>query len=392
MKRILLLMQFILLTLLPCKSQKNEVKFEKDGSFYVSAIINDSIEGRFVFDTGASGLYFDSTFVKRHSSIIKTNLDTARMRGAGATDDKQVYVVKDTVKISVGNYIHSFPKSPILKLTDINGENIAGIIGNEFIKNKILIIDNERSVLKIDSVINPKKYNTIIPFKYVDKRVYFPVELKITDNQAITADLLMDLGCADAVILNTPYFNSLKSQNILPQKIVDYTILFGGALGGNSNGGDFRISSLKLGNHLISNPIISFSKDTLGAFSKTDYDGLIGNEILDRYNFAIDYYNQKLYLTENSKSSKVFKSSLAGFYAMKMNDIATVMSIYYQSDAYKSGIRLGDTIVSINNKRLKDLSELEFKDEMKDEGKQVKLTILRNKKPIEISFYLKYLL
>ncbi len=113
---------------------------------------------------------------------------------------------------------------------------------------------------------------------------------------------------------------------------------------------------------------------------------------MDRYNFAIDYYNQKLYLTENSKSSKVFKSSLAGFYAMKMNDIATVMSIYYQSDAYKSGIRLGDTIVSINNKRVKDLSEQEFKDEMKEEGKQVKLAILRNKKPIEISFYLKYLL
>lgn len=75
-----------------------------------------------------------------------------------------------------------------------------------------------------------------------------------------------------------------------------------------------------------------------------------------------------------------------------MNDIAIVMSIYYQSDAYKSGIQLGDTIVSVNNKKVKDLSEQELKNEMKEEGKQVKLTILRNKKPIEISFYLKYLL
>lgn len=274
----------------------------------------------------------------------------------------------------------------------MNGENIAGIIGNKFIKNKILIIDNERSILKIDSVINPGKYNTIIPFKYIDERIYFPVELNIRGNQTITANLLMDLGCADAVILNSPYFDTLKLKNILPQNIIDYTILFGGALGGNSNGGDFRIASLKLGNSQINSPIISFSKDTLGAFSKTDYDGLIGNEILDRYNYAIDYHNQKLYLTENSKSSKVFKSGLTGFYAMKMNDIAIVMSIYYQSDAYKSGIQLGDTIVSVNNKKVKDLSEQELKNEMKEEGKQVKLTILRNKKPIEISFYLKYLL
>lgn len=314
------------------------------------------------------------------------------MRGAGATDYRQVLLVKDTVKITVGSYNHNFTVSPILKLTDMNGENIAGIIGNKFIKNKILIIDNERSILKIDSVINPGKYNTIIPFKYIDERIYFPVELNIRGNQTITANLLMDLGCADAVILNSPYFDTLKLKNILPQNIIDYTILFGGALGGNSNGGDFRIASLKLGNSQINSPIISFSKDTLGAFSKTDYDGLIGNEILDRYNYAIDYHNQKLYLTENSKSSKVFKSGLTGFYAMKMNDIAIVMSIYYQSDAYKSGIQLGDTIVSVNNKKVKDLSEQELKNEMKEEGKQVKLTILRNKKPIEISFYLKYLL
>lgn len=68
------------------------------------------------------------------------------------------------------------------------------------------------------------------------------------------------------------------------------------------------------------------------------------------------------------------------------------MSIYYQSDAYKNGLRLGDTIVSINNKNVKDLSEQDFNNEMKEEGKQIKLTIIRDNKPKEISFYLKYLL
>jgi len=68
------------------------------------------------------------------------------------------------------------------------------------------------------------------------------------------------------------------------------------------------------------------------------------------------------------------------------------MSIYYQSGAYKNGLRLGDTIVSINNKNVKDLSEQDFNNEMKEEGKQIKLTIIRDNKPKEISFYLKYLL
>ncbi len=372
-------------------TEKNGVKFEKDGHFYIYAIINDSIEGRFVFDTGASGLYLDSTFVKKHNSIIKSILDTARMRGAGATEYKQVLLVRDSVLISVGNYLHNFINSPILKLTDINGENIAGIIGNEFIKDQILIIDNDELTLTIDTVIDTKKYEITIPFKFNNGRIYLHTDLTMKNGETVTSKLLVDLGCSDAIILNTPYFKSLQ-KSVLPDNIVDYTILYGGALGGNSDGGDFRISSIKLGTDIINNPIISFSKDTLGAFSKTDYDGLLGNEILDRYNYAIDYHTQKLYLTKNAKSKKIFKSSLTGFYAMKTNDVAIVMSVYYQSDACKNGIKLGDTIVEINDKKVKDLTGKEFYEEMNGEGKQIKVIVLRNEKPIEISFYLKYLI
>ncbi|NLO69874.1 MAG: PDZ domain-containing protein [Porphyromonadaceae bacterium] len=391
MKKNILFIIIISFLSLSCSTEKNGVKFEKDGHFYIYAVINDSIEGRFVFDTGASGLYLDSIFVKNHNSIIKSILDTARMRGAGATGYKQVLLIKDSVSISVGNYVHNFTNSPILKLTDINGENIAGIIGNEFIKNQILIVDNDKLTLKIDTVVDTKKYEITIPFQFDNGRIYLPVDLTMKKGQTVTSKLLVDLGCSDAIILNSPYFKSLK-KSILPDNIIDYTILYGGALGGNSDGGDFRITSIKLGNDIINNPIISFSKDTLGAFSKTDYDGLLGNEILDRYNYAIDYHAQKLYLTKNATSKKNFKSSLTGFYAMKTNDVAIVMSVYYQSDAYKNGIKLGDTIVAINDKKVKDLTEKEFYEEMNGEGKQIKVTVLRNENLIEVSFYLKYLI
>ncbi len=79
-------------------------------------------------------------------------------------------------------------------MTDINGENIAGIIGNEFIKNQILSIDNERSVLRIDTFIDSKKYDEIIPFQYINGRIYLPVELNIQANQTHKANLLVDLG------------------------------------------------------------------------------------------------------------------------------------------------------------------------------------------------------
>lgn len=381
-----------LLTFSSCTNKKDEVKFEKDGCFYIYASINDSIKGRFVFDTGADGLYLDSTFLTRHHSIIKSDLDTARMRGAGSTEYKQVFLVKDTVKIAIGNYTHSFTDSPILKLTDINGDNIAGIIGNEFIKNQILIIDNESLTMKIDTTVNLKTYKMVISFDYDDGRIYLPVNLNMKENLPVTAKLLMDLGCPEAIILNSHYSKSLEAQNILPQNRIDYKILSGGALGGNSEGSDFRISSIKLGTDIIDKPIISISKDTLGAFSKADYDGLLGNEILDRYNYAIDYRNQKLYLTPNAKSSAPFKSTRIGFAAIKRNDIAIVNSIYYQSDAYKNGLRLGDSIISINNKKVSELTEQEFYNEMKLKREDMKVTVRRDDQQIDISFTLKHML
>jgi hypothetical protein len=375
-----------------CTNKKDEVKFEKNGCFYIYATINDSIEGRFVFDTGADGLYFDSTFLTLHNSIIKSDLDTARMRGSGSTGYKQVLLVKDTVKIAVGKYTHSFTNSPILQLTDINGDNIAGIVGNEFIKNQILIIDNERLVLRIDTAVNSKKYEIAIPFDYIDGRIYLAVDLNMKENLTVTANLLMDLGCSDAIMLNSPYSKSLETRSILPQNRIDYKILTAGALGGSSEGSDFKINSINIGNDIIDNPIICITKDTLGAFSRTDYDGLLGNEILDRYNYAIDYRVQKLYLTKNAKSNTPFKSTLKGFGAIKRNDVAIVNTIYYQSEAYMNGLRLGDSIVSINNKKVRELTEQEFNEEMKAEGKEIKMTLLRNEGLIDISFTLKYLL
>ena len=55
MKRIILLTQLVFAVFFHCKSQVNEVRFEKDGYFYIYATVNDTIEGRFLFDTGASG-------------------------------------------------------------------------------------------------------------------------------------------------------------------------------------------------------------------------------------------------------------------------------------------------------------------------------------------------
>ncbi|NLZ73713.1 MAG: PDZ domain-containing protein [Bacteroidales bacterium] len=76
---------------------------------------------------------------------------------------------------------------------------------------------------------------------------------------------------------------------------------------------------------------------------------------------------------------------------MKRGDFATVESIYYQSEAYKNGLQLGDTIIKINNRDIKDITNSEFYDIQKNKN-EIKLTITRYNEVLNVSFIPKELL
>ena len=171
--RLFLIVIFGFISFLSFSKGKKEVPFQNDGYIYVEALLNDTIRGRFVFDTGASNLVLDSTFVSKHSSIIQNKLDTARMGGAGNSQAQQVLVINNPIKISLSSNNHTFSFAPILELTKLNGENIAGIIGNKFIGEKLLFINNENSTLKIDTIIDKGNYPISIPFEKEKNRIFF---------------------------------------------------------------------------------------------------------------------------------------------------------------------------------------------------------------------------
>lgn len=126
------------------------IPFYKDGCFYIKAFLNDSIEGHFILDTGADGLYLDSTFLSKHQSLAKAAPQSVKMRGAGSTVYKEVILLKDSIKVTISDsYTHTFTDIPILKLTDINGDDIAGIIGNEFIEShRVLFLRHFRCIFE----------------------------------------------------------------------------------------------------------------------------------------------------------------------------------------------------------------------------------------------------
>jgi len=335
--------------------KREDVKFSFDGYIKFEALINDSIKGKFMYDTGASYLILDSTFISGRQKLLR-NVDTARIGGAGNRGYHTVKMIRNPLVLSLGDHRVSFDSIPILNLEAINGEEIAGLIGNNFLKGSVLHINNTRSTLRIDTLIDATSYDIAIPFEFDKERIFIHPKIQLTGGGVLEPRLMVDLGCADIVILNTPYYNKIRSSI---SEAIDYSILDAG-VSGNSEGGEFRAQQIQLASYSIPQPVISFSKDVYGALSNTYYDGLIGNELMSRFDYAIDFKHNKLYLKSRKDTHKPFQSTITGVYAVKDGDVAIVKCAYKQFAPFKSGLNIGDTIVSIDSKPIRKFSQKAF--------------------------------
>jgi hypothetical protein len=382
MRSYFLLVIFLLLGC--CESpddHKNAVKFTYDGNIKIEACINDSIKGMFILDTGADGLYLDSTFISQHPDIILKS-DTAYIGGAGNAGAQKMVIVTNPVLVAVGNQRMTFDTVPVFDLESVNNVPIAGIIGNEFIQNKILVIDNEDSTLALDTLIRSKDYQTRIPFDYQDGRIYLKTQVKLSNGKTVNLKLMMDLGCTDALILNTPVYNKLKPDI---RNWIDYSVLDEG-VSGNSDGGEFRADQIRIGNIQVNKPLICFSLDTAGAHASDQYDGLLGNGIFDRFNYAIDYRNSLLYLQSNRNFNRSFNSTASGLYLVKEGKVGIVKCIYKQFEPFKQGLNIGDTIISINGMNSSVLNQKQIDDLFKKEGGVITLVKLQSGRHQSIRF------
>jgi hypothetical protein len=337
------------------KLESNFIKFDYDGHILVNATINDSISGLFILDTGADGLYLDSNFIALNKSIV-SSADTAFMRGAGNKGLIPVVIITNSIKAKIGNKSAIFDTIPILKLRQIVNADVAGIIGCDILKDGILAINNADTTLSLDTTIDVSIYNASIPFDYVDGRIFVTPKIEVNKNHSVSPKLMIDLGCADAIIFNSEYYKGISK---LIEKHIDFSMADAG-ISGDSEGGEFRIASFTLGRKTKSEVLVSFSKDSLGAHSSTDYDGLLGNEMLSKYDYIIDFRTKKIHITENIYFSKPFNSTKTGVFAIKDTNFAIVKCVYHQFDAYQKGLRLGDSIVQINNTLISEISQFEI--------------------------------
>lgn len=353
---------------------KKTIKIEYNGHVYIKTKIADTIYGNFIYDSGAKELILDSDFCKKNNLTFKVIQET-KIGGVG-NSIQNAKIVYDTLKYKIDEKTNFSNKTYLLDLRSILGQNTDGILGINSFNDKPHKIDFVNK--KISFFEKNKKYDSI-NLIYNGDKIYVPVTYTINGKKK-TGKFILDLGSSITVLNSTNIINS--------NSLGDYESI--GGIGGKTTGKTIFINELNIGKQSIYNFPIDISNDTKGALSSSEYEGLLGNDILDDFDIVIDTKKSKLYLrpNKNNNKHKVFCYKSFSFIDNSKIDKSWLVSfIYLNTDSYAQGLRLNDKIISINDVKVEKLDGLKFYRGLK-KNEKLELLIIRDEKPKKINFIL----
>lgn len=339
-----------------------------------------------LFDTGAEGLYLDSTFYKS-SSLKFDNTITAMVPGVGNKPQK-IKLIRDSIQLRVGNYDYTTKGAPLIDLRMITGDYCDGVLGDKIFKEKILEINYQDEYLRVHPAFDSINFRGFrkLNLQEVKGKLYLSANLIVNDQLHIEGMFLVDLGSGGSVTLGSP----VAMANKLNEKIKDRSTRHSkyAGIGGKSTSCYFNARALKIGGFSLEGLIANYSLDEKGSLASKERSGIIGTEIWKRFIMIIDYSEKCLYLKPNSNFSKPFKESIVGFSFVDRSESMSswvVTGIEEGSSAVRAGIKIDDRITHINGT---DITKIPLENHANyfDDKENIELDIRRGNEKQKITF------
>lgn len=384
---------------IPKGVKKIDLPFEYVNDFMVvNLVFNNLLPLKFIFDTGAEHTIITK---KEITDLLQVNYQKEITLYGSDLKTKLTAYLATGVSFDINNYDAINRTALVLEqdyfnFEEMTGYNIQGIIGSDIFRRFVVEIDYRRRKITLhdpEHFAPPRNKS----YKEIDidihrHKPYVNARAIFQNKNQLDAKLLLDTGASLPLLL---YTNSDSSISI-PPKVIKSTIAIG--LGGALEGYLGRIDELDISGYQINNIITSFQD--LGEDFEMDKifnrHGILGNKLLKRFTFYLDYTKGKGYFKATRRLNKKFKFDRSGINVIASGrDLRTfiVSDIIPGSPADEVDIRPGDEIRRINgvpyifltlegiNRRLK-----------KKVGKVTRLVIIRDGTTLKKKFKLRNLI
>ena len=347
------------------------------GVVIIRAQVNNYADSlNFILDTGSGGISLDSSTVSKYNMPIHPSEKT--IKGIGGIR-KVSFLYNASLQIpglKVDNL--NFHVNDYSILSEVYGVNIDGIIGYSFFNRYIVKLDYDSSLIH---VFTQGQYTYPITGHMLNPMfTSLPIQpIRFSDNGSFYHRFFLDTGGGLNVLLSERYVNDSA---LLRQKRRGPFVTQAEGLGGRVNMRLTTIRSLRLGPYRFRNiPTLLFD-DEYNVLNYPFVGGLIGNDLLRRFNMVINYAKQEIHISPNTHFSDKFDYAYTGLSLYRINDKIVVDDVVPGSPAAKAGFQINDIIISVDNNMSNDLQR--YKEITQSTGKKISFIISREYKIISL--------
>lgn len=323
---------------------EDAVPFDYDGHLRFDALLFDTIPARLVFDTGAAGLYVDSTWLAA-SGYAPQRVSRAFMPGGAGSQMTQVRILYDTLSFRIDTLAwRSDGLVPVMNLRVILGRDADGIVGQRFFRDRCVAFDLRRGYMRGAAADTLESAGFVrLDAERQHDFIYVSARVALDSLHDAEGRFLLDMGCRDAVVLTARAAREAGFDDFSGRK-VGYATLSGG-VGGAASSCFCRAAGITLGGHAFKNVPVEVSRNESGFLARTDIVGIIGNELLERFDFAIDFVAPALWLRPRADADEAFPFRSPGFSTIDRTDIGPGWIVTGLYEGYApDGLRQGDTL------------------------------------------------
>lgn len=343
------------------------------GVVIVKARLDDFTDTlNFVFDTGSGGISLDSSTCARYQ--LKTVTSDKIVRGIAGIKN---------VEFTYGHTLHlpgldvknlDFHTNDYDLLTSAYGMHIDGIMGFSFLRRYIVMVDYDTLAMKVfvpGRIKYPRGGYILKPqFSTLPMQPVF-----VKDNTAVNDRFYFDTGAGLCMLLND---DMVQDSSLIKRKRRLYPTQAEG-LGGKKQVYQTILSDVKLGPYHFRNVPVYIFHDEYNVTMYPTLGGLIGNDILRRFNVTLNYPAQEIYVKPNRHYTDSFDYSYIGMSMYLVDGAITVQDIVKKSPAEEAGLQEGDVIMAVENNVSNNIQA--YKAMLQGPGNRLRLLIVRKGVP-----------
>ena len=351
------------------------------GIVVLKAKVDNCVDSlNFVLDTGSGGISLDSTtVVELGLPISKSNRTIRGIAGLKLVD----FAFDHTLHLKGLDVQHlDFHINDYDLLSSVYGVRIDGVIGYSFLRRYIVKVSYDDMMIEVYSpglfkyprggyMIHPDFSN--LPMSGAT----------LTDARSVTNKFIFDTGAGLCFLLSKDF---VDDSSIIKKGSTMYTTQAEG-LGGKKVMTLTVVKEVKIGPYKFKQVPVHIFDDEYNVTSYPILGGIIGNDILRRFNLIINYPEQRIHIKPNSHSFENFDYAYTGLGIYQMESEIKVIDIVPGSPGDIAGFKSGDVIFSIENNYSKNIQA--YKNLFQNSIGKVKVVIIRNKEPMILTMYVK---